>query len=281
MPGTAPRGGARAVSSRPARPGGRRGSRLQEAPRRTARGRRARAAAGPAWRPAPTGRGPSARTSTTRCACRPPPRSACRSSTQPLSPRATASRLSAATSGSGAGRNVTSGSSGIVTVSTASSSLRGARPADGRLEQVALLVGEPDAVAQQRPRQERRDGACAPGGQPLAQPPQQPVGQPPGQPDQQLVAGCCADGRTRDVAHAQLHHELDLDRRPQRQLGHADRRPRVPPRLAEHLGEQVRRAVEHSGLAGEPGRGRHEADHLHHARDGVEADQRVDRGEAR
>ncbi len=50
---------------------------------------------------------------------------------------------------------------------------------------------------------------------------------------------------------ANLHDGLDLHGDPEWQLGHTDRGPRTAPRLAEHVDEQFRAAVDHLRSAGE------------------------------
>ena len=61
---------------------------------------------------------------------------------------------------------------------------------------------------------------------------------------------------------ADFGDQLDLHRRVQRQLGHADRAAGVLAVLAEHLDEQLAGAVDHLGLAAEAGRAGYEADDL-------------------
>src|SRR3954449_12318975 len=61
---------------------------------------------------------------------------------------------------------------------------------------------------------------------------------------------------------SQLGEDLDLDRGVQREGRDADRRTGVHSRIAEHLAEQLGRAVGDLRLPGEVGRGRHEDDDL-------------------
>ena len=65
--------------------------------------------------------------------------------------------------------------------------------------------------------------------------------------------------------------QLDLDRGVERQHRHPDRAPRVPAGLAEHLDQELARAVGDLRLAGERRIARDEAGDLDDPRDGVEA----------
>src|SRR2546421_2190556 len=76
-----------------------------------------------------------------------------------------------------------------------------------------------------------------------------------------------------------LDDRLDLDRRAERQLGDANGAAGMLPSLAENGPEQLRGAVDHSRLPGEPGRRGDEADHLDDLQYPAEADERVDRGQ--
>ena len=78
---------------------------------------------------------------------------------------------------------------------------------------------------------------------------------------------------------AHLDDQLDLHRRVQRQRRHPDRGPGMRSGLAEHLAEQVRRAVDDGRLAGEVGAAGHVADDLDHPDDRVDADQGMHRGQ--
>src|SRR5262245_12641838 len=66
------------------------------------------------------------------------------------------------------------------------------------------------------------------------------------------------------IALLNFRHEFDLDREVERQFRHADRRACVAPDLrAEHLDEQVGRAVDDSGGLVEPGRAVDHAENFH------------------
>src|SRR5690606_9674661 len=78
------------------------------------------------------------------------------------------------------------------------------------------------------------------------------------------------EGGGEDLRLGQLHLDLDLDRRGQRQHRDAHRAARVDALVAEDLGQQLTGTVDDAGLAREVRGGGHEADHLHHACDTVQ-----------
>src|SRR6202140_3586116 len=71
-------------------------------------------------------------------------------------------------------------------------------------------------------------------------------------------------------ASGDFEDRLDLDRCAERQLSHPDRAAGVLTALAEHLNEQVGRAVDHRRLFGEVGRAVDETGELHNLIDVVE-----------